>query len=198
MTTGKALSRGGPLGLLLAYGIVGLLIAFVVMSMAELSALVPLSGGIVRPAEYFFDPVLSFAQGWNTVYATAVLLPAEMVASAVIIEYWINVSPAIWITVLGGLLLVSNFFLVRVYGELEFIFAMLKIMLVVGTIIMVRPPAFLCDTKILNMQPRVSASTQAQVRPEWCMASHTGTILDHSFSTLAFLELLGSFSASGA
>lgn len=63
LTTGKAISRGGPLGTLLAYGIVGILIAFVVLSMAELSALVPLSGGIVRPAEYFFDPALSFAQG---------------------------------------------------------------------------------------------------------------------------------------
>ncbi|KAF2716028.1 hypothetical protein K431DRAFT_324081 [Polychaeton citri CBS 116435] len=122
LTTGKALARGGPLGLFLAYSIVGILIAFVVMSMAELSALVPLSRGVVRLAEYFFDPALSFAQGWNTVYATVVLLPAEMVASA--------------ITVLGGLLLVSNFLFVRVYGELEFVFAILKILLVVGSIIM--------------------------------------------------------------
>lgn len=137
LTTGKALARGGPVGALLAYSAIGVLIAFVVTSMAELSALVPLSGGVVRPAEYFFDPALAFAQGWNTVYATAVLLPAEMVASAVIVEFWISINSAVWITVLGGLLLVSNFFFVRIYGELEFFFAILKILLVVGTIIMV-------------------------------------------------------------
>ncbi|KAF2718803.1 hypothetical protein K431DRAFT_252458 [Polychaeton citri CBS 116435] len=136
LTTGKALARGGPVGAVLAYSIIGVLIAFVVTSMAEMSALVPLSGGVVRPAEYFFDPALAFAQGWNTVYATAMLLPAEMVASAVIIDFWISINNAVWITVLGALLIVSNFFFVRIYGELEFFFAILKILLVVGSILM--------------------------------------------------------------
>lgn len=137
LSTGNALARGGPLGALLAYTIVGVLVAFVVISIAELNALVPLSGGILRPAHYFCDPALAFAQGWNTVYATAILQPAEMVAAAVIIQFWITISPAVWISVLGGLLILSNFFFVRIYGELEFIFAVLKILLVVGSIIMV-------------------------------------------------------------
>jgi amino acid transporter len=100
--------------------------------------LVPLSGGIIRPAEFFFDPALAFAQGWNTVYATSMLLPGEMVACAVIIDFWTPVNHAIWITVLGSLLLLSNMFFVSFYGELEFVFAILKIMLVVGTTLMVR------------------------------------------------------------
>ncbi|KAG6045040.1 hypothetical protein E4U39_002781 [Claviceps sp. Clav50 group G5] len=132
LATGRALANGGPLGILLGYAIVGGIISFVVFSMAELSALLPLSGGIIRHAEYFFDPALAFAQGWNSVYANAILLPAEMVACAVIIDYWSHVNHAVWITVLGGLLIFSNFLLISVYGELEFVLAILKIALIVG------------------------------------------------------------------
>lgn len=142
LSTGRALASGGPLGLLLAYAVVGVLICAVVVSVAEMSALVPLSGGVVRHAEYFFDPALAFAQGWNSVYANAILQPAEMVACAVIIDYWAHneISHAVWIVVLGGLLVLSNFFLVSVYGELEFVCAMLKIALIIGVNIMASSP----------------------------------------------------------
>ncbi|KAG5926530.1 hypothetical protein E4U42_003180 [Claviceps africana] len=136
LATGRALANGGPLGILLGYAIVGLLICAVVFSVAELSALVPLSGGIIRHAEWFVDPALAFAQGWNSVYANAVLLPAEMVACAVIIDYWSHVNHAVWITVLGGLLVLSNFLMIGVYGELEFVLAILKISLIVGVNVM--------------------------------------------------------------
>lgn len=137
LATGKSLARGGPLGILLAYCIVGMLICCVVFSIAELSALVPLSGGIIRHAEWFVDPALAFAQGWNSVYANAILLPAEMVACAVIIDYWSDINHAVWISVLGALLITSNMLFISVYGELEFIFAMLKIALIIGVNIMV-------------------------------------------------------------
>ena len=45
--------QGGPLGAFLGYLITGVLVSCAVISIAELSALVPLSGSIVRHAEYF-------------------------------------------------------------------------------------------------------------------------------------------------
>ncbi|KAJ5352867.1 Amino acid/polyamine transporter I [Penicillium brevicompactum] len=136
LATGKSLARGGPLSMLIAYALVGMLICCVVFSVAELSALAPLSGGIIRHAEWFVDPALSFAQGWNSVYANAILLPAEMVACAVIIDFWSDINHAVWISVLGGLLVLTNMLLVSIYGELEFIFAMMKIALIIGVNIM--------------------------------------------------------------
>ncbi|KAK3113531.1 hypothetical protein LTR53_009080 [Teratosphaeriaceae sp. CCFEE 6253] len=130
--SGRAITNGGPLGALLGYFLVGVLVVGPVISIAEMSALVPLSGGIVRHAEFFFDPALSFANGWNNLYNYAVSLPAEVVAAAVIVDYWATINNGIWITVFGLLLVASNVFLVRIYGELEFIFALLKIMLIVG------------------------------------------------------------------
>ncbi|CAG8942464.1 unnamed protein product [Penicillium salamii] len=136
LATGKSLARGGPLSMLIAYLLVGVLICFVVFSVAEMSALAPLSGGIIRHAEWFVDPALAFAQGWNSVYANAILLPAEMVACAVIIDFWSDINHAVWISVLGGLLILTNMLLVSIYGELEFIFAMMKIALIIGVNIM--------------------------------------------------------------
>ncbi|CAK3925356.1 proline-specific permease [Lecanosticta acicola] len=136
LSSGKALAQAGPLGAWLGYTFVGMLVTAPVFSIAEMSALVPLSGGVIRHAEYFVDPALAFAEGWNSIYSYMVSLPAEIVAAAVVTEFWVHINNGIWITVFGILLVLSNIILVRIYGELEFIFATLKILLVVGVNIM--------------------------------------------------------------
>jgi amino acid transporter len=65
-------------------------------------------------------------------------LPAELTAAAVIVQFWSTINSAIWITVFGLLVIGSNLLFVRIYGETEFTFATLKILLIVGLNIMVR------------------------------------------------------------
>jgi len=77
LSSGKAIARSGPLGAFLGYSVVGLAVSSVVLAVGEMGALVPLSGGVVRYAEYFFDPALSFANGWNQIYSYCVSIPAE-------------------------------------------------------------------------------------------------------------------------
>ena len=101
------------------------------------SAFLPLSGGIIRHAEHFVDPALAFAQGWNNVYSNVVSIPGELVATAVLFQFWLSVNNAIWISVFAALCVVTNLFMVRLYGELEFGFSMLKILLIVMVNIMV-------------------------------------------------------------
>lgn len=76
--------------------------------------------------------------GWNGIYGSFIGFPAEIVAAAVIIQFWLTVNNAIWITCFAVLLLVANLALARVYGEMEFGFSMMKIMLIVGFNFMVR------------------------------------------------------------
>ncbi|GIK00939.1 hypothetical protein Aspvir_004969 [Aspergillus viridinutans] len=132
LSSGQALVIAGPLGAFLAYSIVGLAVSSVVLTVGEMGALVPLSGGLVRYAEYFFDPAMAFANGWNQVYLYSVTLPAEIVAASVLLEFWITVSNALWITVFSVLVLITALVFVRIYGELEFSFAILKILLILG------------------------------------------------------------------
>lgn len=121
------------------------------------SALVPLSGAIIRHAEYFVDPALSFAQGWNSIYSNIISVPAELTAAAVIVSYWDDwTTAAAWIILFGALLIIANLLFVRVYGEMEFVFASLKIMLIIGLNIMVRathmlPPALLAPLSFFSL-----------------------------------------------
>ncbi|KAH8648688.1 amino acid permease [Xylariales sp. PMI_506] len=129
--SGSAVANAGPLGALLGYSIVGALVCGIVFAIGEMGALVPLSGGIVRYCEVFVDPALAFANGWNAVYAGVLGIPAEIVAAATLIQFWVTVSNAIWITVFGLLMSASSLVFVRFYGELEFGFASLKILLII-------------------------------------------------------------------
>ncbi|KAK6214556.1 hypothetical protein LQW54_004277 [Pestalotiopsis sp. IQ-011] len=129
--SGSALAKGGPLGAFLGYTFTGVLASSVALAAGELGALVPLNGGIVRYSELFVDPALSFAVGWNVVYFYLTSCPNEIVAAAVLIEYWLTINNAIWVTVFNILVIISCSLFVRVYGELEFGFSMLKIMLIV-------------------------------------------------------------------
>jgi amino acid transporter len=130
--SGRAISNGGPLGAFLGYSIVGLLVSNVVFGVGEMGSLVPLTGGVVRYTELFCDPALSFANGWNQVYSILVAIPAEIVAAAVVIEFWVTINNAVWITIFSLLILATTFTFIRVYGELEFFFSMLKIILIIG------------------------------------------------------------------
>lgn len=137
LSSGQAIARSGPLGTWLAYSIIGGTLFSVVLAVGEMGALVPLNGGIVRYSENFVDPALAFANGWNEIYAHIVSIPSEITAAAVLVDFWIQVNNGIWITVFGVAMLCSTLVFVRVYGELEFGFALMKIALVIGLNIMV-------------------------------------------------------------
>ncbi|KAH6961749.1 amino acid permease/ SLC12A domain-containing protein [Ilyonectria sp. MPI-CAGE-AT-0026] len=129
--SGRAVANAGPVGALLGYTFIGIAAAGVVLVVAEMGALVPLSGGIVRYAEIFVDPALSFANGWNLVYKGLIFIPTEIVAAAVLMNFWLDINNAVWITLFGALMAISNCLFIRVFGELEFGFALLKIAFIV-------------------------------------------------------------------
>lgn len=136
LSSGRAIAHSGPLGAFLSYSIIGLAVASVVFGVGEMGSLAPLQGGIIRYCDIFFDEALAFANGWNQIYSYIVSIPAELVACAVIVEFWVTVNSAIWITIFGAIMIVTALLFVRVYGELEFGFSMLKIMLIIGINVM--------------------------------------------------------------
>lgn len=78
---------------------------------------------------------MSFAMGWFYWYLWVILFPAELSAVAVLIGYWVpDINPAAWIGVSIVFLTFLNSWSVRVYGESEFWFAGLKIVLIIGII----------------------------------------------------------------
>ncbi|KAK4867383.1 hypothetical protein LT330_000893 [Penicillium expansum] len=136
LSSGRAISRSGPLGAFLGYLVMGCVAGTVTLAVGEMGTLVPLNGGIVRYAEYFVDPALAFANGYNVVYSYLVSIPAEIVAAAVLVQFWSDLNSAIWVTIFGLLMICTALVFVRVYGELEFAFSMMKILLIIGVNIM--------------------------------------------------------------
>lgn len=62
-----------------------------------------------------------------------VILPLEIVAASITIDYWHpNVPRAVFVTIFLALIVLINFFGVRGYGEAEFVFAIVKVVAVVG------------------------------------------------------------------
>ncbi|CDM27996.1 hypothetical protein DTO013E5_4066 [Penicillium roqueforti] len=136
LSSGRAISRSGPLGAFLGYLVMGCAAGTVTLATGEMGTLVPLNGGIVRYAEYFVDPALSFANGYNVVYSYLVSIPAEIVAAAVLVQFWSDLNSAIWISIFGVVMLCTSMAFVRVYGELEFGFSLMKILLIIGVNLM--------------------------------------------------------------
>ncbi|KAK8107963.1 amino acid permease/ SLC12A domain-containing protein [Apiospora kogelbergensis] len=137
---GGAVQTAGPLGALLGYATVGLVVCAVQFALGEVAALLPVTGSFVRHAEFFVDPALGFAIGWNLVYGNILSIPAEITAICVLFSYWFDpvddISPAVWIVVFIVLTAAVGFAFISVFGEIEFIFALIKIVLVVFLIIL--------------------------------------------------------------
>ena len=133
---GSALQTGGPLGALLGYAAVGALVCAVMFALGEVTALLPVTGSFVRHAETLCDPALGFAIGWNVVYGNWLSVPSEFSAIVVLFQFWTDLNGAVWIVVFTALTFAVGIFSIKIYGEVEFYFAMLKILLIVGLIIL--------------------------------------------------------------
>ncbi|KAH8089362.1 putative amino acid permease [Filobasidium floriforme] len=133
---GKGLSVAGPLGLFLAFTIMGAIMWGVLQGAAEMAAVIPTAGGFPHFAARFIDPALGFALGWNYAVGYALSVASELSACAIIISYWSDLNAAIWIAILCIPFLVLNMLGVKFYGESEVITASLKVITLVGLIIL--------------------------------------------------------------
>jgi amino acid transporter len=115
---------------------VGTIVCSIQFALGEVSALLPVTGSFVRHAEVLVDPALAFAIGWNIVYGCFLSVPSEISAAVVLIQYWTDINAAVWVTILIVVSVVVAISFIGVYGEVEFIFAILKILLVIFVVIL--------------------------------------------------------------
>jgi yeast amino acid transporter len=133
---GGAIQTGGPLGALLGYITIGLIVCAVQFALGEVSALLPVTGSFVRHAEFLTDPALGFAIGWNIVYGNCLSIPAEITAITVLFQYWTDINSALWIMIFIALTFAIGISMIKIYGEVEFWFAVLKILFIIFLIIL--------------------------------------------------------------
>ncbi|KAL5512044.1 hypothetical protein ACEPAH_5263 [Sanghuangporus vaninii] len=135
--SGKALQGAGPLGALLAYAFVGSIAYASLCSIGEMAAHAPISGTYPHYAARWVDPALGFAVGWNSFYSGAITVPSEITAAQILLTFWDDKEShaAIYTAVICIGVCLINIFGVRWFGESEFCFSIIKILLITGLII---------------------------------------------------------------
>ncbi|KAF9348682.1 hypothetical protein BGX26_012931 [Mortierella sp. AD094] len=139
MTSGKTVATAGPLGALLAYMVIGTWLVFVCQAIGEIATLLPIPGAFTAWGTRVFDEAFSFQLTWSYFLNWALTIPAELSASSLIISFWLPEGSnfPIWIVpmIIIVVLVIINLLGVKVYGEIEYWFSILKVVTIVIFII---------------------------------------------------------------
>jgi L-asparagine permease len=129
--SGGKLAQDGP-GLVLSYAVCGIAAFFVMRALGELVLHRPTSGSFVTYAREFIGPWAGFASGWLYWLNWAMTGVAETTAVGIYVHRWLPGLPQ-WVTALLALvlLLAVNLVSVRLFGELEFWFSVIKVLAIV-------------------------------------------------------------------
>ena len=132
---GTAISKAGP-SLILAYAIAGVVIFVIMRALGELLTYRPVAGSFAEYAREFLGPFAGYVTGWTYWLFWVVTGMAETTAAAVYIRYWAPGVPQ-WLSALCFLLLLygANLISVKLFGEIEFWFSMVKVTAILGMIL---------------------------------------------------------------
>ncbi len=136
LASGGAIHQAGPGGALVAYAAIGIMVYFLMTSLAEMAAFMPVAGSFGVYASKFVDPSFGFAIGWNYWYNWAITIAAELAAVVLIMKFWFPTSPSImWSALALVIMFLFNYLSVKGFGEAEFWFALIKVVTVIIFII---------------------------------------------------------------
>ncbi|MFE3517030.1 amino acid permease [Streptomyces sp. NPDC059166] len=131
---GKAIDRAGP-SLILAYAIAGLVIFFIMRALGELLMYRPVSGSFSEYAREFLGPFFGFVTGWTYWLFWVVTGITEVTAAATYMTYWWDIPQWLSALVFTFILYGANLISVKLFGELEFWFSMVKVTAILGMIL---------------------------------------------------------------
>jgi lysine-specific permease len=136
LASGNAIHVAGPGGTLLAYLVTGLMVYFLMTSLGEMATLIPSTGSFYVYAAKFVDPALGYALAWNYWYSWAITVASEMSAASLIMHFWFpHSSSFLWCASFLSIVVGFNALSTRVFGEAEYWFSLIKVIVIVLFII---------------------------------------------------------------
>lgn len=136
VASGATISQAGPLGALVAYIAIGLMVFFLMTSLGEMASYLPVSGSFASFADRYVDKAFGFAMGWNYWFNSAITVAVEAATVGVIMQFWLPHVPTwIWSTIVIALILLVNLISAKAYGEAEFWMATIKVIAVIAFIV---------------------------------------------------------------
>lgn len=131
----KAIEIAGP-AVLIGYAITGFVAFMIMRQLAEMTVEEPVAGSFSHFAYRYWSNFAGFASGWNYWLLYILVSMSELTAAANYIHYWLPDMPT-WISVLACFIFINviNLAAVKVYGEVEFWFAIIKVVAVIAMIL---------------------------------------------------------------
>lgn len=135
MGSASTLKWAGP-SVLLAYIIAGLFVFFIMRSMGEMLFLEPVAGSFAVYAHKYMSPYFGYLTAWGYWFMWIAVGISEITAIGVYVQFWFPEIPQ-WLPALIAVAMVAlaNVAAVRLYGELEFWFAMIKVTTIIVMIL---------------------------------------------------------------
>ncbi|WP_236711102.1 amino acid permease [Streptomyces sp. 150FB] len=135
MGAGANIAKAGP-SIILMYALAGVVIFFIMRALGELLLYRPVAGSFADYAREFLGPFFGYATGWTYWLNWVVTGMAELTAAAIYIHFWFPAVPQwfsalVFLVALFGINLIS----VKIFGEVEFWFSMVKVTAIIGMIV---------------------------------------------------------------
>ncbi|MBN3786733.1 amino acid permease [Burkholderia sp. Ac-20353] len=129
------LELAGP-SMLLGYALVGLVAFLIMRFLGEMLVEEPIAGSFSHFAHRYGSRFAGFLAGWNCVALYVLVGMLELTAVGKFIQFWWPQVPT-WLTALVCFVIINgvNFINVKIYGEVEFWFALVKIVAVLAMIV---------------------------------------------------------------
>ncbi|MFH8252011.1 amino acid permease [Microbacterium sp. B2969] len=141
MGAGGRLASSGP-ALILVYAVCGFFAFLILRALGELVLHRPSSGSFVSYAREFYGEKLAFAAGWMYFLNWAMTSIVDVTAAALYVNFWAQYWEPLqqipqWVIALVALVVVLslNLVSVKLFGEMEFWFALIKVAALVAFLI---------------------------------------------------------------
>ncbi|WP_208436378.1 amino acid permease [Bartonella vinsonii] len=135
MGSGKTISVAGP-SIILVYAIIGCALYFVMRAMGELLLSNSQYRSLIDFSTDMLGPGIAFFVGWSYWLSWVVTGAADIIAIITYMHFWWpTLNPWITVFVCIGFFLIFNLFAVKLFGELEFWFGLIKVVAILALII---------------------------------------------------------------
>ena len=178
----SVIQSAGP-GIILGYAIAGFIAFLIMRQLGEMVVEEPVAGSFSHFAYKYWGGFAGFASGWNYWVLYVLVAMAELTAVGKYIQFWWPEIPT-WVSAAAFFVLINaiNLTNVKVFGEMEFWFAIIKVIAVVAMILFGGWLLF-----------SGNGGPQATVRNLW----EQGGFLPHGFTGLVMMMAIIMFSFGG-
>lgn len=130
----QTIGMAGP-SVILGYAIGGLIAFFIMRQLGEMVVEEPVTGTFSHFANRYWSGLAGFMSGWNYWVLYVLVGMAELTAVGIYIKYWWPDVPT-WASAAVFFVLINaiNMFQVKIYGEMEFWFSLIKVAAIVSMI----------------------------------------------------------------